>query len=504
MNYAAIKAQADGLATLNAKIASGARYEYVNIDEGWWASGERDPRGDFVIDEKQWPGGMPAIARYIHGKGLKAGIYIDSGPQGCGQRANGSHYVGSDYAHYDHDFLQFARWGFDFVKVDFCGGLHAGYDPQDAYRRIAQSIQNAGLHTGQYLTFSICDAGYRPPDASFPDRNEGPWTWGAGVGAMWRTTDDIYGPGSGAPDFRRVTGNLKGNYHPQSQHTGYYNDPDMMVAGMGMSAENDRAHMSLWAISGAPLILGNDLSKPLADSTVRLLTNVEIIAIDQDGLGVQGLLVNEAAGRQVWAKLLTGTGRRAVALFNNTANAAPMSVTWQQLGLAVSSQARVRDVWAHEDLGRFAGAFTAQAVPAGGVVMLEIQGVDLAAQDWVEAPSTETNGAPCPSCVKVAFNAAVANEGGAFIQIAYINAGNLTGKMHFSMNGAQATTVALPPTRANGGAGTVVVYAWLQAGQNSLAITGEGNSNPVPVIRGITTVAGPVAQPGFDASHKAS
>nr|MDW3663992.1 alpha-galactosidase [Paraburkholderia terrae] len=113
----------------------------MNIDEGWWRSGQRDESGNFIVDTTQWPGGMQAIARYIHGKGLKAGIYIDAGPRGCGKRADGTHFVGSDFAYYDHDFLQFAQWRFDFVKVDFCGGMAKNYDPETTYRSIAQAIR---------------------------------------------------------------------------------------------------------------------------------------------------------------------------------------------------------------------------------------------------------------------------------------------------------------------------------------------------------------------------
>ncbi|WP_353558687.1 alpha-galactosidase [Paraburkholderia terrae] len=496
VSHDVIKAEADGLASLNTRITSGARYEYVNIDEGWWRSGQRDESGNFIVDTTQWPGGMQAIARYIHGKGLKAGIYIDAGPRGCGKRADGTHFVGSDFAHYDHDFLQFAQWGFDFVKVDFCGGMAKSYDPQTTYRSIAQAIRHAYSQTGQLMTFSVCDGGTVPTNKSFPDYDEGPWVWGAGVGTMWRTTRDI------APDFGSVTYNLAGNYHPEGQHTGYYNDPDMMVAAMGMSAVHDQAHVSLWAIAGAPMILGNDLAKPLAADTASLLTNPEVLAIDQDGLGLQGLLVAQAGGLQVWAKLLAGAGQRAVVLFNNSATDAPMAVTWDALGFASSSQATVRDVWARKDLGRFTASYTAPDVPAGGVTMLTVSGTDTVPVAWQPGPLAGTAAySRCPACPggkKVTrlgtayFRGSASTARGGFVEIGYVNDGAQTAYAQLAMNGKRPTTLAFPPTGGGGRVGAVTVYVPFQAGSNMLALSNADPSIPAPDIGYVITVGGPV------------
>ncbi|MEM5382814.1 alpha-galactosidase [Paraburkholderia phymatum] len=496
VNHDVIKAQTDGLAALNARIASGHRYKYVNIDEGWWLSGQRDASGNFIVDTAQWPGGMQAIARYIHDKGLKAGIYIDAGPRGCGKRADGTHFVGSDPAHYDHDFLQFAQWGFDFIKVDFCGGAAKGYDPEKTYRSIAQSIKRAYAQTSHLLTLSLCDWGTIPTDTSFPDYNEGPWAWGAGVGAMWRTTRDI------TPDFDSVIYNLAGNLHPAGQHTGFYNDPDMMVAGMRMSALHDQAHISLWAISGAPMILGNDLAKPLSPDTARLLTNPEVLAIDQDALGLQGLLVAQSGRLQVWAKLLAGTGQRAVVLFNNSAKAAPMTVTWDSLGLVPSSQATVRDVWARKDLGRFATSYTAPGVPAGGVVMLTISGTDPAPVMWQPGPlAGGAVSARCPTCASgmkvtglgtVNFSGMASDARGGFIEIGYVNDSARTVFAHLTMNGQRPTMLAFPPTRGDASMGAITVYVPFQAGRNALALSNADPSTPAPDIGYVATVSGPV------------
>ncbi|WP_257128035.1 alpha-galactosidase [Burkholderia sp. MSMB1835] len=508
VSFDTIKAQADGLAKLNERIASGNKYQYVNIDEGWWTSRKRDANGNFIINvdmngnpTNQWPGGMKAMADYIHGKGLKAGIYIDSGPQGCGS-TNGVHFVGSDYAHYDHDFLQFAQWGYDFVKVDWCGGSAAGYDPQQAYTAISQAIQKAYAATGKLLVLNMCDWGTLGK-SGYPDAGLGPWAWGAGIATSWRTTGDIYGPGSGVPKFGSVLGNFNGNYHPEGQHTGYYNDPDMMVAGMGMTAANDLAHVNLWAIAGAPMILGNDLSKPLSSDSVTLLTNPELIAIDQDALGLQGLKVADANGQQIWAKLLAGSGRRAVLLLNNGATASPMTVTWKQLGLAAGTRATVRDVWAHKNLGTAADAYTVASVPAGGTVMLVLRGKDAPSSTFL--PSTLSGGAAYAHCIAcasgrkvtglgtVTFSNVASSTVGGFVQIAYLNAGPETAKAQLGVNGGNPTTVAFPP--AGKSVGTVTVYVGLKSGLNTLTLSSLDGATPAPEIASVAVVAGPVKLP---------
>jgi alpha-galactosidase len=515
VSYSLVKAQVDGLVALNAQITSGAKYEYANADEGWWITKKRDANGKFIVDTTQWPGGMQAMAQYIHGKGLKAGIYIDAGPQGCGTLPDGSRFVGSDPSHYDSDFLQFAQWGYDFVKVDFCGGQTLNYDPQATYTAISQAIQKAYLQTGQLVALGICDWGTISAIPGYPDYMQGPWAWGAGVGTMWRNTVDIYHPSTHAPPiFASVVANFNGNVHPEGQHTGYYNDPDLMVAGMGMSDVNDQAQVSMWAISGAPMLLGNDLSKPLTSATLSLLTNPEMIAIDQDPLGLQGLLVAKpGAGLQVWSKLLTGTGRRAVMLFNSTAADAPVAVTWDDLGLVASSQVTVRDVFAQKDRGAFTTSYTAPNVPAGGVTMLVVGGSDTPAVTYT--PGVLQSGSvykSCPACVSgkivtglgsVAFNNVAWNTNGGFVQIAYVNSGNQTVKAQLSVNGKGLTTLAFPPSGSDGGVGTITVYALLQQGQNSLTLSSLDSSTPAPEISSIATVAGPVPLQPFNAAYEA-
>jgi hypothetical protein len=210
-------------------------YEYINIDEGWWL-GDRDPDGNFVVDPKRWPaiapgekpGDMANIARYIHSLGLKAGIYTDAGKDGCSMFPDiGPAYanVGSE-GHYEQDFLQFAKWGFDFVKVDWCGGNKENLSAETQYGEIARAIARAEQITGKRLYYSICDWG-----------KQSPWTWGPGVGGsiqdIWRVSGDIVAPvvASGPHTERKVAfdtmlRNFDQGIHPEAQHTGYYNDPD--------------------------------------------------------------------------------------------------------------------------------------------------------------------------------------------------------------------------------------------------------------------------------------
>jgi hypothetical protein len=380
-----IKQQADAMV---ASGMSAAGYQYVNIDEGWW-QGTRDGVGNIVVNTTDWPGGMSAIADYIHGKGLKAGIYTDAGRDGCGfyfptgrPAAPGS---GSE-GHYDQDFLQFSRWGFDYVKVDWCGGDAEGLNPRTAYQAIADSITRATAQTGRPLVFSVTEWGIQSP-----------WDWAPAISNLWRTSGDIIFFGE-SPSMSRVLANFDAALHPGAQSPGRSNDPDMLVAGLpGFSDAQNRTHLGLWAISGAPLITGNNLAT-MSASTRAILTNREVIAIDQDALGRQGVKVAEdQSGLQVYSKVLSGGGRRAVALLNRTGSAATITARWAALGL--TGPASVRNVWTATDLGSFTTSF-ATTVPAGQAVLLTIAGTDSAGRQIVGTQSGR--------CVDVS-NAATAN-----------------------------------------------------------------------------------------------
>jgi hypothetical protein len=360
INYDVIKAQTDALVSSGLAAAG---YQYVNIDEGWW-QGTRDAAGNITVDTAEWPGGMKAIADYIHSKGLKAGIYTDAGRDGCGYYfptgrppAPGS---GSE-GHYDQDFLQFSRWGFDFVKVDWCGGDAEGLDARSTYQAISNAIARATAQTGRPLVLSVCDWG-----------KQNPWDWAPGMSTMWRTSGDIIFFGE-SPSMDRVLANFDSAQHPAAQSAGHYNDPDMLVAGMpGFTAAQNRTHMSLWAVSGAPLLAGNNLATMSAE-TRGILGNRDVIAIDQDPLGRQGVKVAEdTAGRQVYSKVLSGGGKRAVVALNRTTATANITVRMGDLGLG--DTATVRNVWTGAQTT--ANASYTVSVPAREAVLLTVTGAD--------------------------------------------------------------------------------------------------------------------------------
>src|SRR5215469_3961995 len=356
VNSSVVMDQAKAMAANGMKKAG---YQYINIDEGWWL-GQRDADGNIVVDANAWPaiaatdkpGDMSNIVRFIHGLGLKAGIYTDAGRDGCsmypdiGPKINGA---GSE-GHYEQDFLQFAKWGFDYVKVDWCGGDKENLDPAVQYAEIARAIARAEGITGHRLYFSLCEWG-----------RQSPWTWAPHIGGapadIWRTSGDIVDPivaGHEHADrragFDKMLANFDQGIHPEAQHTGFYNDPDMMVIGMpGFTDAQNRVHMSLWAISGAPLLVGADLAR-LTPETLAMLTNKAVLAVDQDRLGLQAFKIAEPEkGVQVWARFLDDTGARAVVLLNRTATDTDVKLMATDLGLSDHAPATGKDLWSGKE-----------------------------------------------------------------------------------------------------------------------------------------------------------
>jgi len=429
IDYQVIKAQADALVSSGLRAAG---YSYVNIDEGWW-QGTRDAAGTITVDTAEWPGGMAAIADYLHSKGLKAGIYTDAGRDGCGYyfptgrpAAPGS---GSE-GHYLQDLLQFQRWGFDFVKVDWCGGDAEGLDPVATYRAISDANRAATAQTGRPMVLSICNWG-----------KKNPWNWGAGMAPMWRTSTDIIYYGQSAT-LGQALNNFDQAQHPVSQHTGYVNDPDMLTVGMpGLSDSAARTEFGMWAISGAPLLAGNNLAT-MSAATASILKNREVIAVDQDTRGLQGVKVAEdAAGLQVYSKVLAGSGRRAVLLLNRTSSAATMTARWADLGLT-AAPARVRNLWGAADIGSLGNGYSV-SVPANDSVLLSVSGTEAGSATYQAAGGTFSG-------------ISAASTGLAVASIAYVNSG-ASSTATLTVNGQQPTTVAFPPTGSSPGTVSVIV-----------------------------------------------
>ncbi|MFJ6739585.1 RICIN domain-containing protein [Streptomyces sp. NPDC091279] len=444
IDYNVIKKQVDAFARSGLPAAG---YDHINIDEGWW-QGTRDSAGNITVDTGEWPGGMSAIADYIHSKGLKAGIYTDAGKDGCGYyyptgrpAAPGS---GSE-GHYDQDMTQFSRWGFDFVKVDWCGGAAEKLDAASTYQSISDAVSKAAATTGRPLTLSICNWG-----------EQNPWNWAPGQAPLWRTSTDIIYYGN-APSMTNLLSNFDQTLHPTAQHTGYYNDPDMLMVGMsGFTAAQNRTHMNLWAVSGAPLLAGNDLTT-MTSETAGILTNPEVIGVDQDARGLQGVKVAEdTAGLQVYGKVLSGTGNRAVVLLNRTSSAQNITVRWSDLGLTNAS-ATVRDLWARANVGSYGTSYTT-SVPAGGSVLLTVTGGTEAASSTYTGTSAFSGVSATSTGVKV-------------VDVAYTNNTASARTATLKVNGQGSTAVSFPPTGSS--QGTVSLQVGLAKGSaNTLTFTG--------------------------------
>ena len=480
-----------------AMISSGmskAGYQYINIDEGWWV-GDRDAEGNFIVDPKAWPplapgehaGDMGNIVRYIHGLGLKAGIYTDAGYAGCSMYPDlgpAYQHAGSE-GHYEQDFLQFAKWGFDYVKVDWCGGDKEKLDPAVQYAEIARAIALAETATGHHLYFSICEWG-----------NNSPWTWAPNVGGVaadiWRTSGDIVAPivphhkfSGRLASFPGVLSNFDQGVHPEAEHTGFYNDPDMMVIGMpGLTDAQNRVHMSLWAISGAPLLVGADLTT-LSETTRATLTNPEVIGIDQDALGLQGIKVaSYGDGLEVWSKALSTPGERAVLLLNRTGDPGSIKVNWSELGLVDSGPATVKDVWSRKDLGSINSSYSV-TVPALDAAMLIVHGSESELTTYTPAArgkaqsgrDTVQGGQP------INFSHVASRFPMARIRIDYTNPDNATRFAALRVNGRTATRIAFPSTAGQLGA------IWVESALDRTGATNELSfaaiCDPEPAIASI-------------------
>jgi len=336
--------------TADAMVSSGMRdagYQYVIIDDCW--QGTRDAEGNIRPDPKRFPSGMKALGDYIHAKGLKFGIYSDAGKLTCGKRPG-------SYGHEYQDARTYASWGVDYLKYDWCSTYTQ--DAQSSYETMSDALRA----TGRPIVFSICEWGLHKP-----------WLWGKTIGNLWRTTDDIYDHWQGRHGYEHSVLDILDLQAGLSSYAGpgHWNDPDMLEVGNGkMTQEEYKSHFSLWAILAAPLIAGNDLST-MSPETRAILTNREVIAVDQDPLGIEADRVAKQGDYEVWARPLKGGGR-AVVLLNRSAASHPVTVTWQELNLPASLRLKLRDLWAHKDLPSARGSFTAE-VPSHGVVMLRME-----------------------------------------------------------------------------------------------------------------------------------
>ncbi len=326
----------------DAMVSSGmkeAGYQYIVIDDCWQVS--RDASGNIVPDPQRFPSGMKALSDYVHSKGLKFGVYSDAGARTCQGRPASSGYEVEDARMY-------ASWGVDYLKYDWCNT--DGVDPKIAY----PTMRDALKATGRPIVFSMCEWGESKP-----------WTWARGVGHLWRTTGDI------SDNWRSFTRLLDMQVGLEKYAgPGGWNDPDMLEVGNGgMTAAEYRSHFGFWCLLAAPLMAGNDL-RQMAPEIKDILTNSEVIAVDQDPLGIQGHKLRGDRSGEVWEKRLDG-GAHAVILFNRGQAPQQIAVSWQEIGLPYDAEPMVRDLWAKKDLGRVKGTFSA-TVPSHEVVMIKV------------------------------------------------------------------------------------------------------------------------------------
>ncbi|KAL8041688.1 hypothetical protein ABFX02_09G000300 [Erythranthe guttata] len=306
--------------TADAMVSTGLSalgYEYINLDD-CWAELNRDSQGNFVAKASTFPSGIKALADYVHGKGLKLGIYSSAGTQTCSNQMPGS------LGYEEQDAKTFASWGIDYLKYDNCNNNNIS--PKERYPVMGKAL----LNSGRSIFYSLCEWG-----------QEDPATWAKSVGNSWRTTGDIVDNWDSMTSRADINDQWASYAGP-----GGWNDPDMLEVGNGgMTTEEYRSHFSIWALVKAPLIIGCDI-RSMDKTTLALLSNKEVIAVNQDKLGIQGKKIKKDGDLEVWGGALS-ENRVALVLWNRGSSQATITAYWSDLGLNSTTVADARDLWAH-------------------------------------------------------------------------------------------------------------------------------------------------------------
>ncbi|EEF36784.1 alpha-galactosidase [Ricinus communis] len=319
--------------TADAMVSSGLAalgYQYINLDD-CWAELQRDSQGNLVPKVSTFPSGIKALADYIHGKGLKLGIYSDAGTQTCSRTMPGS------FGYEEQDAKTFASWGIDYLKYDNCN--NDGTSPKLRYPIMSKAL----LNSGRPIFFSLCEWG-----------QEDPATWAPSIGNSWRTTGDI------SDNWESMISRAGENDKWASYaRPGGWNDPDMLEVGNGgMTTEEYRSHFSIWALAKAPLLIGCDI-RSMSNETYEILSNKEVIAVNQDKLGVQGKKVKNDGDLEVWAGPLSNR-KVAIVLWNRGSSRATVTAYWSDIGLNNSTtMVHARDLWAHSTQSSVKGHISA-------------------------------------------------------------------------------------------------------------------------------------------------
>ena len=366
-------------------VSSGLRksgYDIVWLDGGWQADTPRDAQGNLTANPDRFPDGIPALVGYLHARGLKAGIYTDAGdydPADCGLGSRG---------HYQQDADLFAGWKIDAVKVDFLCGIGEKLHPGPAYQQFSDAVAKSGRPMLLNLCNPLTDDWGLPHDPDQDAHNN--YVYGPAIADSWRTGTDI-AYGSPTPgEFPNVLRNMDANaWHPEAQGPGHWNDPDYLIpmrkltdGSYELNQEESTTQLVMWAEMASPLVVGSD-PRTLPAAMLATLENPEILAVDQDPLGIQGVRIATDATGDTYSKVLQGAGRRAVVLLNRSGAPAQRTVTFAQAGL--TGQVAVRDLRARADRGSYTGSYTV-TVPAHGTAFLGLTGTD-------DAPGVTLGGA---------------------------------------------------------------------------------------------------------------
>jgi alpha-galactosidase len=374
INEDLIRQTADAMATNGMKDAG---YQYVNIDDCW--HGQRDAQGFIQPDPQRFPSGIKALADYVHSKGLKLGIYSDCGAKTCAGRPGSR---GHEY----QDALTYAQWGVDYLKYDWCNA--DDLKAQGAYATMRDAIYAAG----RPMIFSLCEWGENKP-----------WLWASNVGHLWRTTGDITARFDGLIDH--------GSWHQSGvlqildlqkplrtyAGPGHWNDPDMLEVGNGLSENENRAHFSMWCILAAPLISGNDL-RSVPPATLAILANKDVIAIDQDSLGVEGFVYSTNDNVETWFKPLAG-GDWAMCVLNRSTTAKKISFDWKNEN--VSDSFSKRDANFSATVYAFQNLWTGETGSTKEILSAEIPGHDVLLLRLKKSDSAAANSIPSPKIIRI-------------------------------------------------------------------------------------------------------
>ncbi|MEO6729795.1 MAG: glycoside hydrolase family 27 protein [Ferruginibacter sp.] len=351
VNEKIIKAQADYMVSTGMKVAG---YHYINIDDGYF--GGRDSNGNIISHPQRFPNGMKALADYIHSKGLKAGIYSDAGINTCASYWD-KDTIGAGmglFGHDEQDIQLFLKgWGYDFLKVDWCGGEGLELDEQERYTNISTIIRNIRKD----VIYNVC-------------RWKFPGKWVTGIADSWRISGDI---SNNFESILRIIDLNADLWKYASQ--GHVNDMDMLQVGRGMNYDEDKTHFSMWCMMCSPLLAGNDLSK-MSAQTISILTNKEVIALNQDPLVYQARKIKDYGEQEVWAKPLISTmsGKVAVALLNRTNQKVEIILNVDSAGIESAKGYTVRNIWDKKNFLSSENKEVSFSVAPHGIVVLTISG----------------------------------------------------------------------------------------------------------------------------------